>query len=43
MYEFIRIQYQMGKLTAEQVRAFAPAWITAEEAETIVNHGAAVD
>lgn len=35
MYEFIRIQYRMGKLTADQVRAFVPKWITAEQAEEI--------
>ena len=36
MYNFIRIQYQLGRLTAEQVRAFSPRWITAEQAEEIV-------
>ena len=35
MYEFIRIQYRMGKLTADQVRSFAPRWITAEQAAEI--------
>lgn len=35
MYEFIRIQYQMGRLTADQVRAFAPRWITVEQAAEI--------
>ena len=35
MLEFIRIQYQMGRLTADQVRSFAPRWITAEQAEEI--------
>lgn len=35
MFEFIRIQYQMGRLTADQVRSFAPRWITAEQAEEI--------
>ena len=39
MYEFIRIQYQLGRLTAEQVRAFAPRWITQEQAEEIVAGG----
>ena len=37
MYEFIRIQYVMGRLTAEQVRGFAPRYITDEQAETIIN------
>lgn len=35
MYEFIRIQYRMGKLTADQVRAFVPKWITAKQADKI--------
>ena len=37
MYEFIRLQYVMGRITAEQVRAFAPRYITAEQAEEIIN------
>lgn len=36
MYEFIRLQYIMGKITGEQVQGFAPKWITMEQAETIV-------
>ena len=36
MYEFIRIQYLLKKLSAEQVKSFAPKWITAEEAERII-------
>ena len=36
MYEFIRIQYVMGHISAEQVRAYVPRWITAEEAEQII-------
>lgn len=36
MYEFIRIQYAMGRISAEQVRAFAPQYITAEQAEQII-------
>ena len=35
MYEFIRIQYRLGRLTADQVRSFAPRWITAEQADKI--------
>lgn len=37
MYEFIRLQYIMGRLTDEQVRGFAPRYITDEQAETIIN------
>lgn len=41
MYEFIRLQYIIGRITAEQVRAYAPKWITAEEAQEIVESHAA--
>lgn len=37
MYEFIKIQYEMGKLTDDQVRSFVPRWITKEQAEAIIN------
>lgn len=36
MYEFIRIQYLMGRLTDLQVYAMAPKYITAEQAGEIV-------
>lgn len=36
MFEFIRIQYRLGRLSAAQVRAYAPKWITAEQAEEIL-------
>ena len=39
MFEFIRLQYIMGKITAEQVHGFVPKYITQEEADTIVNEG----
>ena len=39
MYEFIRIQYELGKLTADQVREFAPRWITEEQADEIIGGG----
>lgn len=38
MYEFIRIQYTLGHITAEQARGFAPRYITADEAEAIVTN-----
>lgn len=38
MFEFIRLQYIMGKITAEQVAAFVPKYITNEEAYAIL-HG----
>ena len=37
MYEFIKIQYLLGRLSAAQVRAYAPKWITAEQAEEILS------
>lgn len=36
MYEFIRIQYKMGRITEDQVRSFAPKYITAEQAEEMI-------
>ena len=36
MFEFIRIQYVLGNLTEEQVRAFVPLYITDEQADEIV-------
>lgn len=36
MFEFIRIQYVLGNLTAEQVQAFMPRWITEQQAKEIV-------
>ena len=37
MYEFIKIQYKLGKLTEEQVRALAPKWITTEQVQNIID------
>lgn len=31
MYEFIRTQYRLGKLTDAQVHAFVPKYITEEQ------------
>ena len=36
MYEFIRLQYRMGRITAGQVIAYAPRWITDEQASEII-------
>jgi len=36
MFEFLRIQYRMGKLTAEQLRAYAPRWVTEAQCSEIV-------
>lgn len=37
MYNFIKIQYKLGRLTEEQVRGFAPMWITSEQAMQILS------
>lgn len=39
MYEFIRLQYIMGNINADQVKAFAPNRITEEQAAAIVEEG----
>ena len=36
MFDFIKLQYQMGKITENQVRNFAPRWLTAEQANEIL-------
>ena len=38
MFEFIRIQYELGRLTAEQVKAYVPRWITEDEATEIIEN-----
>ena len=35
MLAFIELQYRMGRLTAQQVWAFAPKWLTQEQAEEL--------
>lgn len=35
MFEFIQIQYVLGRITAEQVEQYAPRWITPEQAKEI--------
>ena len=37
MFDFIRVQYRLGRLTAEQVRSMAHKWITADQAEEIIH------
>ena len=36
MFDFIRIQYKMGRIGAEKVRAYVPRYITAEQAGEIL-------
>lgn len=40
MYDFIRIQYILGRITADTVRSYSPRYITSEQAETIIERGA---
>lgn len=37
MYEFIRLQYIMGRLTAFDVLGMVPKYITQEQADNIIN------
>ena len=37
MVEFIRIQYRLGRLTAEQGRSMAPPWVTAAQAAAVTH------
>ena len=36
MFDFIRLQYKMGRIDSKKVRAYAPRYITAEQAEEIL-------
>lgn len=40
MFEFIKLQYEMGKITAARVYAFVPKWITSEQADEIAGQAA---
>lgn len=36
MYDFLRLQYIMGHITAEQLQTYVPRWLTAEQVEEII-------
>lgn len=36
MYNFIKIQYQLGRISNIDVMKFVPRWITDEQAEFII-------
>jgi len=38
MFEFIRIQYQLGKIDSEKVQSYVGRWITQEQAEEIIGN-----
>lgn len=35
MYDFIKCQYELGKITKEKVYSYVPRWITKEQANEI--------
>lgn len=39
MFEFIRIQYILGRLTDFDVLGLAPKYITMEQAQSIISEG----
>ena len=39
MHDFIRIQYILGRITADTVLSYAPRYITSEQAQTIIESG----
>ena len=36
MFEFIRIQYKLGRISSEKVCSYVPKWLTEEQAAEIV-------
>ena len=36
MYDFICLQYAMGRITREKVLSYAPRWITEEQARNMI-------
>ena len=36
MYEFIKLQYLIGRINAVKVMSYVPKWITPEQAEEII-------
>ena len=36
MFDFLRLQYLMGRIDETQLRAFVPTWITDAQADAIV-------
>lgn len=42
MFNFLRLQYQMGKIDADKLREYCPKWITPEQFEEITGQPYAV-
>ncbi len=36
MFEFIKIQYKLGRISADKVRSYVPKWLIAEQAAEII-------
>ena len=36
MLQFIKIQYKLGRISADKVRSYVPKWLTAEQAAEII-------
>lgn len=36
MFEFLKLQYQMGKIDAAKLQSYVPRWITQEQANEIM-------
>lgn len=36
MYEFLRLQYRMGKIDADKLQTYVPRWITQAQADEIM-------
>lgn len=41
MLQFIKIQYKLGRISADKVRSYVPKWLTAEQAAEIVGENLA--
>lgn len=37
MFDFIKIQYQMGTIDTEKVKSYVPRWITEEQSQEILS------
>ena len=36
MFEFLKLQYQMGKIDADKLKSYVPRWISEDEYNQIV-------
>lgn len=37
MFDFLKIQYELGNITKEQLRSYVPMWISENEYKEIIN------